>query len=218
MITSTNKRETEMKLDQLNHLRNDSRISFKEETVNGERFTVVSYAGTDHELWNEPFGKESCGITVNGRGDCVSRPFEKFFKVTENDDTPISNLYYNGVILTKKQDGIMITPVLVTDAVVFKSKRSFLSEVANTANRTESNKLKEFCTTLLVQGITPIFEFINPYRQIVNDYGSQPQFILIGARRIADGKYVDIDELVLNIISSAVIDNPAGGVNTRRMI
>lgn len=195
-----------MKLDQLNHLRDDSRIEFKEETVNGKKFTVVSYAGTDHELWNEPFGKESCGITVNGRGDCVSRPFEKFFKVTENDDTPISNLYYNGVILTKKYDGIMITPVLVTDAVVFKSKRSFLTEVAKTANRTESNKLKEFCTTLLVLGITPIFELINPYRQIVNDHGSQPQFILSGARRINDGKYVDIDELVLNIISSAVLD------------
>ena len=216
MAAYCNKRETAMKLDQLNHLRNDSCIEFKEETVNGEIFTVVSYTGTDAELWKKPFENDACGITVNGRGDCVCRPFEKFFKVTE--DTRICNLYYNGVILTKKYDGIMITPVLVTDAVVFKSKRSFLSEVANTANRTESNKLKEFCTTLLVQGITPIFEFINPYRQIVNDYGSQHQFILIGVRRIGDGKYVDIDELVLNIISSAVIDNPAGSVNTRRMI
>ena len=193
-----------MKLAQLNRPREDSRIEFKEETVNGERFTVVSYAGTDAELWKKPFEKDACGITVNGRGDCVSRPFEKFFNVIENDDTPISNLYYNGVILTKKQDEIMIRPVLVADGVVFKSKRSFLSDVANTANRTESNELKEFCTPLLVQGITPIFEFIQPYRQIVNDYGSQPQFLLIGARRIADGKYIDIDELVLNIISAVV--------------
>lgn len=190
-----------MKLAQLNHPRDDSRIEFEEETVNGERFTVVSYVGTDHELWKKPFEKDARGITVNGRVDCVSRPFEQFFNVIEDDDTQIPYRYYNGVILTKKQDMIMITPVLVTDVGVFKSKKSFLTEVANTANRTESNKLKEFCTPVLVRGITPIFEFINPYRQIVNDHDSQPQFLLSGARRIADGKYVDIDELVLNIIS-----------------
>jgi hypothetical protein len=101
----------------------------------------------------------------------------------------------------------MVTPVLVADAVVFKSKNSFLSEVANAANRTASNKLKEFCTTLLVQGITPIFEFLRPDHRIVIDYGSRPQFILIGARRIADGQYVDIAKLALKY------DAPCGVVS-----
>ena len=75
------------------------------------------------------------------------------------------------------------------------SKNSFLSEVANTANRTASNKLKEFCTTLMYQGITPIFEFMHPDHRVVVDYGARPQFVLIGARRINDGTYVDIDAL-----------------------
>ena len=197
MITSTNKREPEMKLDQLNHLRNDSRVEFKEEKVKGKKFTIVSHVAADVELWKTPLAKDACGITFNERGDCVCRPFEKIFSVNETDDTQITKLDFNGAILTKKYDGSMITPVLVGDNVVFKSKKSFFSEVAKTANRAASNKLKEFCTTLLVQGITPIFEFMHPKHRIVIDYGARPHFVLIGARRIDDGTYVDIDGLEL---------------------
>ena len=186
-----------MKLAQLNHLRDDYRIMFKEEKVKGKTFTVVSYIAADDELWDKPLAKEACGITFNEQGDCVCRPFEKFFNVNETDDTRISKLDFNGAILTKKYDGIMITPVLVGDKVVFKSKESFSSDVAKTANRAASNKLKEFCETLLVQGITPIFEFMHPNHRNVIDYGTRPHFVLIAARRIADGKYVDIDELEL---------------------
>ena len=186
-----------MKLAQLTHLRDDSRIMFKEEKVNGKKFTIVSHVATDDELWKIPLAKEVCGITFNEQGDCVCRPFEKFFNVNETEDTRISKLDFNGAILTKKYDGIMITPVLVGDKVVFKSKESFLSDVAKTANRAASNKLKEFCETLLVQGITPIFEFMHPKHRNVIDYGARPHFVLIAARRIADGKYVDIDGLEL---------------------
>lgn len=186
-----------MKLAQLNHLRDDSRIEFKEETVNGKRFTIVSYMATDGELWKKPFAKDARGITFNERGDCVCRPFEKFFNVNETEETQISKLDFNGAVLTKKYDGIMVTPVLVGDDVVFKSKTSFFSDVANAANRTASNKLKEFCTTLLVQGITPIFEFLHPAHRIVKDYGDRIQFVLVGARRIADGTYVGVDKLAM---------------------
>lgn len=186
-----------MKLAQLNHLRDDSRIEFKEETVNGKKFTIVSHVAADGELWKNPFAKETCGITFNERGDCVCRPFEKFFNVNETEDTQFSKLDFNGATLTKKYDGIAVTPVLVGDDVVFKSKNSFFSEVANAANRAASNKLKEFCTTLMFQGITPIFEFLHPNHRIVVDYGARPQFVLIGARRMDDGTHVDIDALAL---------------------
>ena len=197
MAATTNKRETQMKLAQLNHLRDDYRIEFKEETVNGKKFTIVSHVAADGELWKKPLAKEACGITFNERGDCVCRPFEKFFNVNETDDTRISKLDFDGAILTKKYDGIMITPVLVGDKVVFKSKDSFSSDVAKTANRAASTKLKEFCETLLVQGITPIFEFMHPKHRNVIDYGARPHFVLIGARRMDDGTYVDIDRLEL---------------------
>ena len=194
-----------MKLAQLNHLRDDPRIEFKEEKVNGKRFTVVSHVVADIELWNKPFAKEACGITFNERGDCVCRPFEKIFTVNETDDTRISRLDFDGAILTKKYDGIMITPVLVGDTVVFKSKESFFSEVANTANRTASNKLKEFCTTLMIQGITPIFEFMHPKHRNVINYGARPQFVLIGARRMDDGTHVDIERLALKYDAPCVV-------------
>lgn len=186
-----------MKLAQLNHLRDDPRIEFKEETVNGKKFTIVSHVAAGGELLKKPFAKEARGITFNEKGDCVCRPFEKMFNVNETEDTQFSKLDFNGAILTKKYDGNMITPVLVGDDVVFKSKKSFLTEVANTANRTASNKLKEFCATLLVQGITHIFEFLHPKHRKVINYGARPQFVLIGARRINDGTHVDIDALAL---------------------
>ena len=194
-----------MKLAQLNHLRDDPRIEFKEETVNGKKFTVVSVTASDGELWQTPFAKEACGITFNEKGDCVCRPFEKFFNVNETEDTQFSKLDFNGAILTKKYDGNMISPVLVGDDVVFKSKKSFLTEVANTANRTASNKLKEFCTTLMFQGITPIFEFLHPKHRNEINYGTRPQFVLIGARRIADGTYVDIDKLARKYSAPCVV-------------
>ena len=112
--------ETEMKLAQLNHLRDDSRIMFKEEKVNAKKFTIVSHVAADAELWKLPLAKEVCGITFNEQGDCVCRPFEKFFNVNETDDTRISKLDFDGAILTKKYDGIMITPVLVGDIVTGK--------------------------------------------------------------------------------------------------
>ena len=205
MITSTNKRETEMKLAQIDHLRDDSRIVLKEETVNGKKFTIVSHVAADDELWKKPFAKEACGITFNERGDCVCRPFEKIFSVNETEDTRIINLDFNGAILTKKYDGNMITPVLVGDKVVFKSKESFLSDVAKAANRAASNKLKEFCTTLMFQGITPIFEFVHPNHRIVIDYGARPQFVLIGARRMDDGTHVDFDRLALKYDAPCVV-------------
>ena len=186
-----------MKLAQLNHLRDDSRIEFKVETVKGKKFTIVSCTAADGELWKKPFSKEANGITFNEKGDCVCRPFEKFFNVNETDDTQITKLDFSGAIMTKKYDGSMITPVLVGDKVVFKSNESFFSDVAKTANRAASNKLKEFCATLLVQGITPIFEFMHPKHRNVIDYGARPHFVLIGARRIDDGTYVDIDGLEL---------------------
>lgn len=171
-------------------------VRFQDQYVNGERFTICSYMISDKEIWNREYGLEARGITFGSGGQIVCRPFEKFFNLNEVESTQehlIEQEYgLPGTRVQEKRDGSMLTPVLVDGmGVVFKTKKSFTSDVALVAQE-HAEKDKDFmraCQWCLEAGYTPIFEFTSPDSQIVIDYGNSTEFVLLAIRDMVSGTY-----------------------------
>lgn len=194
-----------MHISDLDHLKNIKDISFKEEKVVDDKFTIVSYMISYPELWKKEKAIECRGITFDDKGNCVCRPFEKFFNLNENEWVQEHNLDFKNSIAFEKVDGSMVTPVYIESygSSVLKTKKSFHSDVAFQANQFANEDFFDICDVLLLEyGITPIFEFIGPTNKIVIDY-DETKFVLLTGRYIRSGKYIDLNELV-NLLGSRV--------------
>lgn len=186
-----------MQLSDLEHLRERDEIAFKTEIVNGEPVTIVAYMVANPQLWTLPNALECRGITFNAAGECISRPFKKFFNVNEREDTQLGVLLKETIAqVTEKRDGSMITPALIGGQLFFKTKKSFYSSVAQNAQAAAGEELKKVCRIVLDLGYTPIFEYTDPRHRIVIDYGTVPEFTLLAIRRTATGELIDYDNLV----------------------
>ena len=178
-----------MNIKELDHLRTDKRIRFAEETVGGETVTIVSYMIGDADLWAIPGAVECRGSVFDSNGECISRAFQKFFNVGENEANQVYRLQGRQFEVLEKRDGSMLTPVLINGVVYWKTKKSFYSEVAVEASKNmvyAVNKLAKVCLEL---GVTPIFEYTSPFNKIVLDYGDTPDFVLLALRDIKTGEY-----------------------------
>lgn len=190
-----------LKLVDFNHFREHKNIKFKEETVEGKTFVIISYSIADSKFWKENLALETRGITFDKEtGDVVSRPFQKFFNIGECFETQPNNLDWNSpYIVTEKKDGSLIVPVVVQENVYFKTKKSFYSNVAIAATNVCPYPVYQLSYHLLnLHNCTPIFEFTSPDNKIVLDYGSEPKFTLLAVRHNDTGEYLsrkDLEEL-----------------------
>lgn len=181
-------------LKDFDHLRDDPRVRFKSEIVNGRDLTIISYMIADAEFWDLPLAKECRGITFDTQtGECVCLPFEKFFNVGERPETQRDKLDFTNIEILEKRDGSMLTPVLLNDRIFWKTKKSFFSEVAISAANSADPDLELFCREMIEMDYTPIFEFTHPDHRIVLDYGTKPSFTLLALRNIRFGFYVSYD-------------------------
>jgi RNA ligase len=188
-----------MNISDFAHLRNDPRIKFKEETVNGQSFIIVCYMIADTSLWKIPMALEARGITFNSTsGRVVSRPFEKFFNLNENEWTQDNSIEWDRLFsVYSKIDGSLVTPVLLNDSsIVCKTKKSFHNDIAKKATKflNSSWKIHKFCFDLLDNGLCPIFEFTHPDHQIVINYGDVPTMSLLAIRCMDTGHYFDHEQ------------------------
>lgn len=181
-----------------NHLDSMEMVRFIEQSVGDRNFVIVSYMISTPDIWDAPFGIEARGITFDAdTGECVCRPFEKFFNLGENKYTQpdiIEQLidHSSQVYVAEKADGSMVTPVLIdNETIIFKTKKSFYSDTANSANQDAPENVRRLSMGLLLAGYTPIFEYTSPDWKIVLDYGTEPNFTLLTARHIETGVYMD---------------------------
>ena len=184
-----------MKLQDLEHLRSDRRIRFSNEIVNGQELTIVCYMVGDNELWQLPLATECRGIVFDANGDCVCRPFHKFFNVGENYFTQVSTVSGMNLEALEKRDGSMLTPVLVGGKVFWKTKKSFNSEIAIEAANNVPQNVMTLAIWLLRQNFTPIFEYTSPFNKVVLNYGETPAFVLLAVRHNESGNYIAYDEM-----------------------
>lgn len=180
-----------MILSDLDHLRDNPMVRFKEEVVEDESFTIVSYMIADKDFWKQPLADECRGITFKtDTGECVCRPFNKFFNVEEREDTAPAIVSSAFKECYEKKDGSMIMPIVTKSGMKFKTKKSFYSEVAETANRCATQEV--IGLSLVCAGIyhsTPIFEFTHQDHKIVIDYPESQQWTLLAVRDNDSGEY-----------------------------
>lgn len=190
-----------MFLSDFNKFRDDPMVRFKEEMVEGRSYTIISYMIADKAYWDTPLADETRGITFETEtGKCVCRPFAKFFNVGERADTDPVSVSRNFVECYEKRDGSMLTPIITKNGnVVFKTKKSFYSDVANTANQTVPDSVLALSKLCLDNGATPIWEFTHPDHRIVIDYPVSIRWTLLAIRDNESGEYYHYG----NVLASA---------------
>lgn len=184
-----------LSLKDFDHLLNEPKVKFKEELVLGKSVTIISYMIADSDYWKIPNAIETRGHCFDTEtGECLALTFPKFFNVGEREDTQLHNLPWNDdFVVSSKIDGSMIIPVLIDGQIIFKTKKSFYSDVANYANEVAPDEVKDFCKYFIKNGYTPIFEFTSPQNKIVINYGKDPEFTLLAVRNMFNGKFIDQD-------------------------
>lgn len=209
-----------IKLSDFNHLRNDPRIKFKTELVDGQSLTIISYMIADSKLWTLPLATECRGITFNEQGECISRPLHKFFNIGEREETLIHNVDFTDADFIEKRDGSMLIPVSINSKIHWKSKKSFFSDVAVKANQTAPDNVLLLAKEGIAVGYTPIFEFTHPEHQIVIDYGNQPKFVLIAIRNTQTGEYLSMyqQQTIANLYGVESIQKAPGNKSSDEMI
>lgn len=190
-----------MHLNDMLPFENNPMVKFKTEIVEGKSYTIVSYMIGNKELWDTPLADETRGITFEtDTGKCVSRPFNKFFNVGERADTDPTSVARDFVECYEKRDGSMLTPIITQNGnIVFKTKKSFYSDVANTANQTVPDSVLALSKLCLDNGATPIWEFTHPYHRIVIDYPVSIRWTLLAIRDNESGEYYHYG----NVLASA---------------
>jgi RNA ligase len=157
-------------------------------TVKGD---FVLYCYTEHcnyeNNWNE-INKQARGIIFNRlTGECVARPFHKFFNVGEKEETRLENLPNESYEVFDKVDGSLGILYWQNETPMIATKGSFDSPQAQEAmkilvEKTYNIKLKDFD-----KDITLLFEIIYPENRttpgamLVTDYGKTRDLMLLAA-------------------------------------
>lgn len=183
-------------IDQFNSLlRNKKEIKLKKEMVDGKEVGIISYAIEKDDTFNSPISRECRGIVFDMKtGECICRPFHKFFNVNQKAETQIDKIDWSGIsYIGTKYDGSLLMPVLINDKIFWKTKKSFYSEVAIKATKVWNEKYKgsslEHNIILdLKAGLTPLFEFVDKDVPIVIKV-KESDFILLSLRDIKSGEY-----------------------------
>lgn len=196
-----------MHISAIEHLREDPRVKFKDEIVDGHSYTIVAYMIGDKDFWDDPAALETRGNAYDTEtGECVCATFPKFFNVNERQDTQEHLIKDRFIECFEKRDGSMVTPILTkSGSVVFKTKKSFYSDVAKLANQVAPKEVIDVSRELLESGITPIWEFTHPDCRIVIDYDPRENFTLLAARDLKTGRFVRHPELILNFPEVKII-------------
>ncbi len=176
-------------------------VEGRDEFVVAERegYTVVNYvvamADTFDMTGPDDLGgairRECRGLIFGPDGALMSRPFHKFFNVNEREETQthVVDMSQPHVIM-EKMDGSMIRPILVDGHLRLATKMGVTS-VAMDAEAwlaAQDRRLKEWLRTMVDLGLTPLFEWVSPFNQIVLAYEAA-DLVYLGTRDNLTGEY-----------------------------
>jgi RNA ligase len=184
-------------------------VEGRDEFVVAERegYTVINYAvamadtfdmypaGYDGPLSTYDLGgamrRECRGLIFDRDGNIMSRPFHKFFNVNEREETQSHAIDMSQPhVIMEKMDGSMIRPILV-DGYLRLATKMGVTEVAMQAESwlaAQDRRLKEWLRTMVDLGLTPLFEWVSPFNQIVLAYEAA-DLVYLGTRDNVTGEY-----------------------------
>jgi RNA ligase len=177
-------------------------IQTREEFVLAERegYSVVNYvvamADTfdmaDADDLGGAIRRECRGLIFDRDGNIMSRPFHKFFNINEREETQTHAVDMSQPhVIMEKMDGSMIRPILV-DGYLRLATKMGVTNVAMQAEEwlaAQDSGLKAWLRQCVEDNVTPLFEWVSPFNQIVLAY-EEPDLVYLGTRDNATGAYV----------------------------
>jgi RNA ligase len=158
----------------------------KDMTDDGE---LVVYTYTDQctfdGAWDE-ITRNSRGHVFNVKtGECVARPFSKFFNLGENGETLLEKFdWKQPYCVLEKVDGWLGCLVRHKGKFMVSSRGSFHSEGSQWA----TEFIQKFDLSCLPDEATLCFEIINPRQKIILDYKGLETLMILAAFNRHDGK------------------------------
>lgn len=176
-------------------------IEGREEFIVAERegYTVINYvvamADTFDMTGPDDLGgairREARGLIFDAGGNLMSRPFHKFFNVNERAETQTYEIDMSQPhVIMEKMDGSMIRPILV-DGYLRLATKMGVTNVAMDAEAwlaAKDDRYKGWLLHCIKNGITPIFEWVSPFNQIVIAY-EEADLVLLACRDNITGEY-----------------------------
>lgn len=175
--------------DMLPHIQDLAYISVNPQD-NGA--SIVCYNISNGESFRSPVEKEARGITFDDTGKILSRPLHKFFNLAERAEVQPAVLDWSKMVAGfDKMDGSMISTGIYKGQFFAKSKKSFKSDVAVSAEGfvSKNQKYYEFTQYCSQANFTPIFEFTSPKHRIVLRYDDD-NMTLLHVRHNITGEYL----------------------------
>jgi len=175
--------------DLLPYIQHKPEISIKKQP-NG--CTVVCYAISNDSTFENEYLKECRGITFDEYGNILVRPLHKFFNVGEKPETQVGSIdWAQTQLIMDKRDGSMITPTVIDDKIVCKTKKSFDTEQAARALAfiNAHDNYRDFVYDCYHHEMTPIFEWTSPGDRIVLKYEAD-DLVLLHIRNNITGEYL----------------------------
>lgn len=132
--------------------------------------------------------RECRGLIFDLEGNIMSRPYHKFFNVNEKEETQSHLLDLSRAhIVMDKLDGSMIRPVRMYGMVRLATKMG-VTDIAMEAEKLLDHDQYVWLEDMMVDGFTPIFEYVAPTNKIVVNY-AEPKLILTAVRETVSGEY-----------------------------
>ena len=156
-------------------------------------------------VWDD-ISKNCRGIILDGSGNVVELPFEKFwtFKQYISDDLVLLNdnrimqIPQGKFRITEKVDGTMVTLYWVDEKPYLATQRSFTNVKAIEATKILYEKYSHLFNTFNKR-YTYVFEAIYPETKVLIQYGDTRDLILIGMIDKETGKPVPVQEIGFRI-------------------
>jgi RNA ligase len=122
----------------------------------------------------------------------MSRPYHKFFNVNEKEETQAHMLdLLRPHAVMDKLDGSMIRPIRNRFGTIRLATKMGITDVSEQAEQIMDIDQWHWLEDMMIDGFTPILEYIAPTNKIVVEY-AEPKLILTAVRETEYGVYRNI--------------------------
>lgn len=158
-------------------------------TPSDEEICALGHEGATRAAW---IRRNFRGVTFCARtGDLLSLPLQKFFNLNQNEESSFHLHRHKRAVICEKLDGSMIHFYRVDGRLVASTCRSSENVQAKSAMAIvdDDPALKRRLARSIEDGLTPVFELVAPWNQIVVRYDETRLVYLVSRSRV-DGSYV----------------------------
>ncbi len=141
--------------------------------------------------------RECRGLIFDLDGNLLSRPFHKFFNLNEREETQYKNIDFDNFNIEAhtKEDGSMIRGIILKGKLRLCTKMGITeySENAEAWLEKQSDDYKLTLKQMVMDDVSPIFEWVSPSNRIVLKY-REDKLVLLAVRDNKNGEYFDLSD------------------------